>query len=171
MRHFQGWLWESPYATKHGIPMRWRSWLWNRGRDITPISRWVIPTNGRVPKIAPEGDKEAMVTYLDASSDSEPIHFPHDHGVLLAFHLFICQSPMTRATPRGGRSCTLRIRPYPKLVKRGGSSGLFRTVSAIFPTWIVSRLVVRRTLSSQVAVVLSPNRVGLVAMGMWSEEV
>ena len=32
-------------------------------------------------------------------------------------------------------------------------------------------MVVRRTLSSQVAVVLSPNWVGLVAMGMWSEEV
>ena len=105
---------------------------------------------------------------------TRPIHFPHDRRVLLAFHLLLCQSPMTCATPQGGEGGgglhIGKLQPYPKLGRRGGLLGFCCDLSYL-PSQIVSGYGCQVHPSSQVAVVLSLNQVGLVAMGMWSEEV
>ena len=72
---------------------------------------------------------------------------------------------------RGGGDRVLRgSGPTPNSTNEGdrrGYSGPFQLSFHLDSLEVV----VRHTLSSQVAVVLSLNRVGLVAMGMWSEEV
>ena len=71
---------------------------------------------------------------------------------------------------RGGGRVLRGSGPTPNSTNEGdrrGYSGLFRLSFHLDSLEVV----VRRTLSSQVTVVLSPNWVGLVATGMWSEEV
>ena len=97
---------------------------------------------------------------------TRPIRFPHDRGVLLAFHLLLCQSPMTCATSQGGEVCILvSSGPTPDSANEGDYRG-FAVTSAISPSRIVSEYGCQVRPSSQATVVLSPNQMGLVAMGM-----
>ena len=71
---------------------------------------------------------------------TRPIRFPHDRGVLLAFHLLLCQSPMTRATSRGGEVCILvSSSPTPDSANKGNRQG-FAVTSAISPSVTTLRL-------------------------------
>ena len=73
-------------------------------------------------------------------------------------------------TVGGGGLHIGKLQPYPNLANKGDYWG-FAMTSAISLSQIVSEYGCQVPPSSQVAVVLSPNWVGLVAMGMWSEEV
>ena len=73
-------------------------------------------------------------------------------------------------TVGGGGLHIGKLRPYPNLANKGDYWG-FAMTSAISLSQIVSEYGCQVRPSSQVTVVLSPNRVGLVATGMWSEEV